>query len=84
MIKNINTCYTDDIQNHLMRTYYQHIDNTNEVAGILFVTLINAYILIFLKQHLIIYRCTIRKPIHYFISIPDHTETLHTYIHNMP
>ena len=36
VIKIENTCYIDDIQNHLLHTCYQHVENDNEQG--LFVT----------------------------------------------
>ena len=29
-IKKENTCYTDEIQNHLLHTCYQHVENDNK------------------------------------------------------
>ena len=30
MIEKENTCYIDDIQNHLLHTCYQHVENDNK------------------------------------------------------
>ena len=78
-IKNENTCYMDDIQNHLMHTCYQHVDNIDEEQG----SICNPDKCIFsnnchaITNDLYMYYKQTNSLV---ISIPNHTEALHTHI----